>query len=443
VTVAAERGSPFLVRDASDEELLAATGHNHCDQLHRMARAGGGIVGEAPGGSWAYLAGGSPEVIVALLEPPGPRVPEHLDEVLEFCRQRRVARVGYWSLRHDSGPLGAWLAARGFRWGGAARWMVADLDALDGFDALATGGGVPPGQDLAPWSRLAGWDVGDLPCLDPAVAPLREAMCEERPQRFWQFVFSEDGRPVGQVSLNLTCGPLGVAGLFDAVILPSARSRGLGLGRFLRLYRFVADLGARYVVMNAFDHATSLYRLAGFRSLGTGQTWWLPGQELGAGVAPDRVAFAEAVGLGDVAALDALWSRGSPPDLADPLPNRMSALELAAATDRPESARWLLGRGAEPEVLAFWDLGWREEAERLLTRDETVALRRRPRSGKTPLHVAVERGDAALADVLLAHGADPEARDDRFGGTPLDWARHLRRPRVAAVIRRHRDVSAP
>jgi ankyrin repeat protein len=40
--------------------------------------------------------------------------------------------------------------------------------------------------------------------------------------------------------------------------------------------------------------------------------------------------------------------------------------------------------------------------------------------GATPLHYAVKAGFVGTIQVLLEHGADPNALDDR-GRTPLDW----------------------
>ncbi|MBE7159658.1 MAG: ankyrin repeat domain-containing protein [Williamsia herbipolensis] len=53
---------------------------------------------------------------------------------------------------------------------------------------------------------------------------------------------------------------------------------------------------------------------------------------------------------------------------------------------------------------------------------------------QTALHTAVERDDVELVGWLLDHGADPSVRDARFDATPLDWSRHLGRPRCEAVL---------
>jgi hypothetical protein len=53
---------------------------------------------------------------------------------------------------------------------------------------------------------------------------------------------------------------------------------------------------------------------------------------------------------------------------------------------------------------------------------------------QSALHTAVERDDAPLARRLLELGADATLRDRRFDGTPLDWARHLGRPELVALL---------
>jgi ankyrin repeat protein len=44
---------------------------------------------------------------------------------------------------------------------------------------------------------------------------------------------------------------------------------------------------------------------------------------------------------------------------------------------------------------------------------------------QTALHRAAESGDLELARTLLRLGADPDIRDQRFGSTPLGWARYF------------------
>jgi ankyrin repeat protein len=52
----------------------------------------------------------------------------------------------------------------------------------------------------------------------------------------------------------------------------------------------------------------------------------------------------------------------------------------------------------------------------------------------TALHVAAQEGNLALAQRLLSLGADTGLRDEQFGGTPLDWARHFEQPALIALL---------
>ncbi len=45
--------------------------------------------------------------------------------------------------------------------------------------------------------------------------------------------------------------------------------------------------------------------------------------------------------------------------------------------------------------------------------------------GRTvPLHEAAMRGNLAMIELLLAHGADPNLHDKSYDAPPADWAEH-------------------
>jgi len=59
------------------------------------------------------------------------------------------------------------------------------------------------------------------------------------------------------------------------------------------------------LIVSDLERSVRLYRRLGFVSLGHGQTWWLHPPVLEAPPPPEtQVRFVEAVGTGDVAALD-------------------------------------------------------------------------------------------------------------------------------------------
>ena len=49
-------------------------------------------------------------------------------------------------------------------------------------------------------------------------------------------------------------------------------------------------------------------------------------------------------------------------------------------------------------------------------------VRARDGTGATALHVAAFHGHRAIVELLLAAGAEINARDDKFGATPAGWA---------------------
>ncbi len=143
-------------------------------------------------------------------------------------------------------------------------------------------------------------------------------------------------------------------------------------------------------------------------------------------------------------------------------------LHWAALRGHVEAARVLLGQGADP--VALNDSGEtprevahrakREEVEellaevsatpqqrffegaregdtdalsRLLETDESLVEERDARFGATALHWAALRGHAAVAELLLARGADPTARNTA-GETPYDVARRAKHEEVERIL---------
>ena len=120
-----------------------------------------------------------------------------------------------------------------------------------------------------------------------------------------------------------------------------------------------------------------------------------------------------AVERGDRSVVEALLDGGAAPDGACGCATGETPLWTAVAFGRTDLARLLLERGASPGVAIP--------------------------SGVTPLHVAAMRVDRELTDLLLAAGADADARD--VGGrTAADW---MRPSRPRPPLRRKRCTSRP
>jgi hypothetical protein len=418
------------VRDADAESMRRACFDAHAAWLRRLAAAGGGFTEHGDGIEWTLTRKPYDEMTVAVFGEPTRGIRDDLDRIGAYCRDHRIAAVSCWRAdqAHEA-SLGVWLGARGFRPCDPPQWMV--LDIATHRDATATS---HPYVVSAP-DRLENWTVPELLCFHPVAKHIRQAMLEVEPRRVWHLVWWQDGRPVGNVSVNVTDGDDGVASLHDLYLPPAAAAPEVAAGVLDDVIRFVDALGHRHIVINATDNASTL-RWLGFRDIGVGATWSLPRHAVFREPGCDEVALAEAVGGGDLDALAALTDRVEPV-LDRPLPNGMSPLAFAAHHQQPQVAGWLLDHGATPDLLAMWKLGWRDEAAALLARDVTIARTLRRYSGKTLLHVAVEQNDAALARMLLAGGADPSIRDSRYDATPLEWAIELGRHDLAALLTDH------
>jgi hypothetical protein len=136
----------------------------------------------------------------------------------------------------------------------------------------------------------------------------------------------------------------------------------------------------------------------------------------------DQTAYEIAVRNGHREAADLLASVGGHSDRLDEWDQLLGAAyagDSAAvgylrrpglAAQRPDAMR-LAGEQRGIEALAvLLDLGYDVNA--------------RGQWQTTALHEAALRGDAETCRWLVEHGADRTARDDRFSGTPSDWAAH-------------------
>jgi ankyrin repeat protein len=54
--------------------------------------------------------------------------------------------------------------------------------------------------------------------------------------------------------------------------------------------------------------------------------------------------------------------------------------------------------------------------------------------GHRPLHTTASSDSPGVAALLIEHGAEIDARDSKYGGTPLGWALHDERPRMVALL---------
>lgn len=337
---------------------------------------------------------------------------------LRYFGQRDVLA---WSMT-DRPALTLALLARGFDTSFRPSWMTRSLDHP-----------IPPGVTRGVLIRTGTPDdlreLGETSAI-PYLVPeqlVTTRMLALHPDRrvVWWLVARDRKGVVGQAIVHLTDE---IAGLFNVAVHPRARRRGIGRALTIAAMRVAREAGARGMGLNATPEGLALYERLGFRHIGEGMTWLMPSRRSRLVPDPRHVAIAEALGSGGIDDLTSV-------ELPERLPNGDLPMQFAARFGQSATIRWLLAVGAEPDVIALWDAGLEDEAIRAMAFRER---RERPAgpARATPLHIAIERDDIALANALIEAEASLSSRDAQYRATPLEWAEYLGRDEIARLIRR-------
>lgn len=152
------------------------------------------------------------------------------------------------------------------------------------------------------------------------------------------------------------------------------------------------------------------------------------GAEIDRPRADGRTAFVLAVRTGNVATAEYLRQRGAAArelSASDDLLGACLAAEAKRARALLASHPGLLAELTEEDrgVLAQAAEEGRDASVRLMA-ELGFDLRWERAWAGTPLHHAAWRGNPAMVSLLLALGAPVDARDCRFGSSPLGWAAH-------------------
>jgi predicted N-acetyltransferase YhbS len=281
--------------------------------------------------------------------------------------------------------------------------------------------------------------VDDLPYSPSEEREARVSLQQKYPYHVRSLVAFQKGQVVGRCMLNITTGEWGIGGLFAMGVVPAARHQGIGAALAWKACDLARQRGCLHVVLNATPMGEPVYWRVGFRSMGYSPSWHLRAETLAApGPTDDQVRFLEAVGRGEIMALDATGKCVADRFFSEPLPNGLTALDIAVHCQQPASADWLIGHGVSLDLLCAWDLGWKERVQRLLIEHPELVNIQRGEGQLTPLHRAVERGDIELAKVLLTVPNDLDLKDRAFEATALGWAQYFQRAELITLIEQHR-----
>ncbi|MEH1125361.1 ankyrin repeat domain-containing protein [Micromonospora sp. CPCC 206061] len=170
---------------------------------------------------------------------------------------------------------------------------------------------------------------------------------------------------------------------------------------------------------------------------------WSPGD----GRTPVELAHVN----GDTEIADYLVAQGATPPSPDPVRDLIAAAFRAdrstvdqirvahpdalaeARRSRPGLMVWAATQASAETVTLLAELGF--DVNAYGRGDAPVEA-----AWETALHHSAANGNVELTRRLLDLGADPDLRDERFDGTPLDWARHLHQMPTAALLE---PVTAP
>ena len=109
---------------------------------------------------------------------------------------------------------------------------------------------------------------------------------------------------------------------------------------------------------------------------------------------------------------------------------------LDSAAEEPWLASFLIGRGAVPEIHHAVQMGAIDDVRRMLAEDPRK-IHARGGDGQQPLHFA---RTVEMAEFLLNHGADVNARDVDHESTAAQWMIRDRQEVVRLLVKRGSDV---
>ena len=416
----------MYLQDATHLQLQQAVALNHATLFRQESATIGGSVITREGLQWTSGSAVYTSMIAFPELRPG-HESRQLDELMQFYRRYPPKGAGCWSLDPTQpADLGVRLLARGFQPGWRPRWMALDLALLQTHHPF------PKGLTITIDNSSSLEAVQQLPYAQVIIPAVSLA---DRPQQWTRFVARLQGRVVAHSVAFLTTGPLGAAGIYHVGVVPRARHLGIGKAVTIAACLHARDTGYRYAVLNSTDAGRRTYEQLGFTTVGEGRTWWLITEKLlSRRPSPEEVQLAEAVGRGDLDALDRLRSSCMPAGFDHRLTNGMTLMELAAHCHQAGAAEWLVTSGAGYTVLDAWDLGWTDRARQRLREDPKTVNQLYGECDKTLLHVAAERNDEDLTRLALSAGPDLRLRDKVYRATSLDLAKNLGHSVIAEMI---------
>ena len=215
----------------------------------------------------------TPDKYAAILAPrwSGGRAREELRKIIAWYRARGAERVSCgWMDRPVPRSLPATLESEGFR--RSHEYAVMWLDLAD----LAQRASGPRNLSIGCETEEVSWDLEEeLPYYVPSESRGRHPLTRLRPRRAWHISARQEGCVVGHITLFITRGKTGMAGIYDLGVVPSARRQGIGSALTVAACRKAESVGLRSATLSPSPEAYSMYERVGFREVARGETWRL------------------------------------------------------------------------------------------------------------------------------------------------------------------------
>ncbi|MBO0780923.1 MAG: GNAT family N-acetyltransferase [Ktedonobacteraceae bacterium] len=417
----------FLEIDPTREQQWQALSLNIQTWFARSAEAGAKEVVSEPGITWT-----SEHLAISSVNPL--QIGDQLDRALNWYRRQHPLEgaICWYVTSAPPGDLAARLFARGFEPNWQPHWMWCKLRDLSNQHSHS------PSFDIQIVEDEPAGQVNDLPYYPANQSKARAALHRMYPRHVRSLAAAQQDQVVGRCVLNVTTGEWGIAGLFAMAVIPAARNQGIGTALAWESCNLARQMGCHHVMLNATPMGEPVYRRVGFQSMGYSPSWYLRTKTLAAPpLANNQVLFLEAVGRGDLIALDELGKHVENRFLSDPLPNGLTPLDIAVHCRQPASVDWLVSREVPLDLLSAWDIGWKERVHLLLIEQPELVNIQRGEGQLTPLHIAVQRDDIELAKILLTVPNNLDLKDSEFKATALGWAQYFQRREITALIEQH------
>ncbi|MCG2614221.1 GNAT family N-acetyltransferase [Terrimonas sp. NA20] len=409
---------------ANELEQAIAENHRQLFSLNAISLGGRAVRGNDI--EWTYINDKEASAVMfpSLTEE---NVRQELNFLMESYRQYTPASAGYWSLLPKKpANIGLYLLARGWQTGWQPCWMA--LDTLtDQFDNT-----LPEGYRITEENDVDASMVKDLPYAEDN-AYFSSTLIKQYPGKARRIVAWHNETIIGQCCLFFSEAPANVVGLYNMGVIPQQRKKGIGKALLHTAALVAQKKGIPYVTLNANHIGRPLYQKVGFKLIGYGTTWWLMNKNYLRQL-PVEIQLAEAIGLGNINALDQLIPSVPKEILAQSMCNDMRWIEFAIYQGQEASVTWLMNNGAALTALDAWVLGWKEKATTLLRNDPEEINRRYFDWRGTLLHVAAEKNDLALLQFALQYNPDLTIKDHHHNGTPLDWAVFFKRDEMVRLL---------